>query len=414
MSRPLADALAEVVGAARTLGALDVAIEVAVGRVLARPVLSRTTLPPWDNAGMDGYALRSDDIASASAERPARLRVLETIRAGSSPTFAISAGTAARVMTGAPVPSGADTVVRVEDTDGGESEVRVKNPRDRNRNVRPKGEDARAGDELLPVGSEITPWSVGALAAAGVGRVEVYRAPRVAILSTGDELTSLEEADDAVAGRKIIASNTYALTAMARHAGAEVTSLGIARDEPDALAAAMAEARDADLLITTGGVSVGAFDYARGAFESIGGTIHFWRIRMRPGAQLAFGTLRGLRWLGLPGNPASAVVTFEVFARPLIRAMLGHGRPYRRLERATLRGEVMTNGSDDFFLRAIADAGGEGVTVRLSGGQGSHMQSGIARANALLHVPAGTSRLETGATCRIMSLTSAAYTERWM
>lgn len=404
MTLTLAAAVDVVVRAASPLDTESVPLASAANRVLAAPVLSLTELPPWDNAGMDGYAVRADDVRSASSEEPVELRVLETVRAGAFATRAVDAGAAIRIMTGAPVPAGADSVVRVEDTDGGLDRVRVLSARDVRRNVRLRGEDLRVGAEVLAARSEIAPWALGTLAAAGATTVRVYRRPRVGVLGSGDELVDLDRVDEAIAGQGIIASNSYALEALATAAGAEVVSLGIVADEEDALAAAFERARDCDLLLTTGGVSVGAYDFARSAFERVGGKLAFWRVRMRPGAQLGFGALDSTLWLGLPGNPASAVVTFEVFARPVIRRMLGHVHAFRALSHAHLGEPVTTTGGATFFLRATAGREEGALVARLSGGQGSHVQSAIARANALLVVPDGVSRLARGDPCQLLPL----------
>lgn len=396
MTLALAEAVDIVLRAAAPLAAEDVALDRAPPRVLAEPVLSRTELPPWDNAGMDGYAVRGADIRGATPDSPIALKVLETVRAGAFASREVGPGTAIRIMTGAPVPRGADSVVRVEDTDAGLDAVAVRGDRDAGRNVRPRGEDLRRGDEVLPAGAEIFPWASGALAAAGAATVRVHRRPRVAILGSGDELVGLDRIEEAIHGTRIIGSNGYALEALVRDAHADVVSSHIVPDDAGALAEAIERARGCDLLITTGGVSVGAFDFAREAFERAGGRIAFWRVRMRPGAQLGFGTLGSMCWLGLPGNPASAVVTFEVFARPLLRKMLGHTEPFARMVHVRPGEEVTTSGGATFFLRAALSWEDGSLVARLSGKQGSHVQSAIARANALLVVPEGVTRLAAG------------------
>lgn len=404
MTIGIGEAIGVVMRAASRLDVADVAIADAVGRVLAEPVRSLTELPPWDNAGMDGYALHGSDVSRASREAPVALEVIETVRAGSFPTLAVARGQATRIMTGAPVPAGADCVIRVEDTDGGVTRVRVHATRDVGRNIRPRGEDLRKGDVVLPAGASLRPWMVGTLAAAGAATVRAHRRPRVAILGGGDELVALDALDRAIAGQAIVASNGYALAALAQAAGAEVVPLGIVPDDVAALAEAFARARECDILLTTGGVSVGAFDYARDAFERVGGRVEFWRVRMRPGSQLTFGTLGTLAWLGLPGNPASALVTFEVFALPMIRAMLGHDRCFRPVRTARLAEPVTTGGGATYLLRATLEAGDGRDIVRLSGRQGSHVQSSIARANALLIVPEDAATLEAGAACLVLPL----------
>ncbi|MGH7638700.1 MAG: molybdopterin molybdotransferase MoeA, partial [Gemmatimonadaceae bacterium] len=294
------------------LPAVEVPIGEALGRVLAEDVVSPLALPPWDNASMDGYALRAEDIVGASAATPAILGVVGTIAAGASADrVVVGRGEAVRIMTGAPVPPGADTVVRVEDSDGGEVRVRITSDRDAGRNIRPRGEDVAAGAPVASRGEELRPGQIGFLAAVGRSRLSVVRRPRVAVLASGDELVEVERFDEVVArgGGRIVSSNSYALEAAVRAAGADVIALGVVRDDPDALRARIADC-DCDLLITTGGVSVGAFDHTRRVITELGGEgVHrFWRVRIRPGAPTGFGVVRGTPWLGLPGNPVSALV----------------------------------------------------------------------------------------------------------
>jgi molybdopterin molybdotransferase len=367
-------------------------------------------LPPWDNAGMDGYAVRASDVAGASESTPVTLPVSGTIAAGMIASRALDPGTAARIMTGAPIPEGADSVIRVEDTDGGIDRVLILSTRDAGRNVRPRGEDLRANSVVLEKGHEIPPWAVGPIAAAGVPRVEVHRRPGVAILSSGDELTSLDDLAPALEGRKIVSSNSYSLASLVRDAGGDVTDLGIVADNEDAMLAAMEAARGHDLLLTSGGVSVGAFDYTRQAFSRLGGRTVFWRVGMRPGSQLAFGTLGEMLWLGLPGNPASAVVAFEVFARPVLRVMAGHTAVFRQFEHGVVGEDVGTTGGATFLLRARRQRLDDGTqSVFLSGRQGSHVQSSIARSDCLLVVPEGTAHLAGGSECVVLPLGSGRY-----
>lgn len=368
----------------------------ATGRVLAEDVRSPLALPPWDNASMDGYAVRATDVRGASPANPKALRVAGTIAAGASSGHPLQAGEALRIMTGAPVPSGADSVVRVEDTDGGTATVHVTSDRDALRNIRARGEDVRKDDVVAAVGTQLFPAHIGLLASVGRAQAKVYRRPRVAVLSSGDELVDVDRFDEVLAAAKIVSSNTYTLEAAVREAGGVPVSLGVVGDDPVALRERLSGC-DCDLLLTSGGVSVGAFDYTRQVLSELGATMKFWRVRIRPGAPLGFGMLGGIPWLGLPGNPVSAMVTFELFARPALRRMQGHALLFRRAVSVRV-GEVVTIAAPrTHFLRAIVTPTADGgYTARLTGPQGSGLLTSMARANALLIIPAERARVEAG------------------
>ena len=360
----------------------------ALGRVLATAVISPITLPPWTNSAMDGYAVRGTDIDAASANTPVVLPVIETIAAGRFATRPLAAGEAFRIMTGAPLPEGADTVVRVEDTDAGTDRVEIRDARDARRNIRPRGEDLHAGDVVLHAGELIGAAQLGVLASVGATAVDVYRRPRVAIIGSGDELVDLDRFHEVLAGRKIVSSNSYTLHALVRAAGGEPVNIGVAEDTPAALRELLERTTGCDLILTSAGVSVGELDYTRLALEQLGANMHFWKVRMRPGAPLGFGLLRGTPWLGLPGNPVSAMVTFELFARPVIRRMLGHSRLFRRPVQVVLDEPVSIGARLMHFLRAIITPEADGrVHARLTGPQGSGILTSMSRANALLIVP---------------------------
>ncbi len=394
----VSEAVARVTGGIQPVGIESVDLLDSLGRVMVGDAVAPYTLPHWDNSAMDGYAVRGADIEGASSESPVRLHVLETVAAGVMPSRSVVKGTATRIMTGAPIPKGADSVVRVEDTDGGEVEVLIRDARDAMRNVRPRGEDFAKGSVVMEAGTAIGPAQIGILSSLGMARVEVYKKPRVAILGSGDELVELERFDQVLAGRKIVSSNSYALTAAVRLAGGEAIRLGNAADTPESLRELLQRAREvADFIVTTAGASVGAFDYTRDVLASLGATMDFWRVRMRPGAPVAFGSLGTTPWLALPGNPVSAVVTFDLFARPVIRLMMGHTSVFRRPVRVRL-GETVTTGARlTHFLRAIVSETKEGeLLARLTGPQGSAILTSVARANALLIVPEGVNRVAEG------------------
>jgi molybdopterin molybdotransferase len=389
----VAEASASILADIRPLAIERLPLLDALGRVLAGPVIAPLTLPPWDNSAMDGYAVRASDVASVTSSSPAVLTVVESVAAGAFPSREVTAGTAIRIMTGAPIPDGADTVIRVEDTDGGLEHVVVRNARDAQKNVRPRGEDFHRGAVVLDCGSTIGAAQIGVLASV----VEVHRRPRVAILGSGDELVDLDRFSEALAGRKIVSSNSYAVHALVRAAGGEPLNLGVSRDDPQELRERLEGVTGCDLLVTTAGVSVGEFDYTREVLTSLGAEMKFWKVRMRPGAPIGFGTLRDIPWIGLPGNPVSTMVTFDLFVRPVLRRMLGHARLFRRPVTVTLEEPVSIGARLTHFLRAIVTPQGDGaLTARLTGGQGSGILTSMSRANALLIVDESRQRIEAG------------------
>ncbi len=383
----------------------EVALEHSLGRVLARDVVSPVSLPPRDNASMDGYAVIAADIRHAAATRPVRLTVIGTIAAGGAPTRRVERGEAVRIMTGAYVPQGADTVVRVEDTDAGEEIVSVLDGRDAERNIRARGEDVREAHVVMRAGTAIGAAHVGVLASVGCRAPFVHKRPRVAILATGDELVPVERFGEVLAGDRIVSSNSYALAAAVRAAGGEPVQLGIARDDPHALASRLRDAEGCDLVLTSGGVSVGDFDYTRGVVSALGGMLSLWRVRMRPGAPLGFGRVFGVPWLGLPGNPVSALVTFELFGRPLLRTLGGHARPHRRTIAVMLAEPITIGAPLTHFLRAVLERGAnDALVARLTGAQSSGMLTSMSSADALLVVPPDVAELDAGTVLRALPL----------
>jgi molybdopterin molybdotransferase len=390
----VADAVARIVAEVRALGLVKRPLLDAYGSVLAADAVAPVTLPPWDNSAMDGYALRSADLARV----PVTLRVIESVAAGRFPTRAVGAGEATRIMTGAAVPGGADTVVRVEDTDGGTVSVEVRDARDSGKNVRPRGEDIMEGRVAIAAGTPLGAAQIGVLASLGFAEVEVVRAPRVAIVTSGDELVELDGFDQVRAGRKIVSSNGYALQALVRAAGAEPVYVGIALDTPESLRALLEKARSCDMILTSAGISVGEHDYMRGVLDEMGAEMKFWRVRMRPGAPIGFGLLDGKPWIGLPGNPVSTLVTFELFARPAILRLRGHRKLFRRPVPVVLEEPVTTGAELTHFLRAIVTVRDRRSTARLTGPQSSGILTSMSNANALLVVPPGRRSVGAGET----------------
>jgi molybdopterin molybdotransferase len=394
------EAAERITTAVAPLASERVALDEALGLVLAEDVRSPITLPHWDNSAMDGYAIHGDDVQGASDAAPVTLPVAETIAAGAFASRPLARGEAMRIMTGAPLPKGADTVVRVEDTDAGLERVRVLKDRDVRKNVRHRGEDIREGEIALPRGLAIGAAQVGVLASVGQATVMAHRRPRVAILGSGDELVDIEEFNLVKRGERIVSSNRHTLEALVRLNGGVPIALGHAKDTLADVTALLerAVASKPDLIVTSAGVSVGEHDHTRTAVEQMGTALDFWRVRMRPGAPLGFGRVRDVPWIGLPGNPVSAMVTFELFVRPAIRRMLGHARVHRTPVRVTLEEPVSIGAKLTHFYRAIVTPRADGqLGAKLTGPQGSGILTSMSMANALLIVPEESTTIPAGA-----------------
>ncbi|MBX3173474.1 MAG: molybdopterin molybdotransferase MoeA [Gemmatimonadaceae bacterium] len=395
------EAATRIAASVAPLGVLRAPLNSALGAVLAEDAVSPITLPHWDNSAMDGYAVLAADIAGASESSPRELPVVGSIAAGARAERALVPGEAMQIMTGAPLPAGADTVVRVEDTDGGTARVRVLKDRDAGKNIRRAGEDVHAGAVAIPAGTPIGAAQIGVLASIGFSEVPIHRRPRVAILGSGDELVDLDRFDEVRAGNRIVSSNRHTLEALVRLNGGEPLSLGHAADTLEAVTALLerAAALKPDLIITTAGVSVGEHDHTRTAVEALGTKLDFWRVRMRPGAPLGFGRVRDIPWIGLPGNPVSAMVTFELYVRPAIRRMLGHRRVHRQPVRVVLEEPVSIGAKLTHFYRAIVAPRADGTLgARLTGPQGSGILTSMSLANALLIVPEDSGTVPAGET----------------
>ncbi len=386
------EALEAVLARFQPLEPEEVPILQALDRVLAEDIVAGEDLPPFANSAMDGYAVRGEEVALARRDAPVRLRVIGEVAAGMAPTVRVEPGTAVRIMTGAPMPPGADTVVPFEWTDeAGPAEerepgwVRILSPVAPGANVRAAGEDVRQGERVLERGTRLRPQEVGLLAALGRPFVRVTRRPRVAILATGDELV---EPGEPLAPGKIRNSNAYSNYAQVLKYGGEPIRLPIARDRFDELSARIDEglAARVDLFLTSGGVSVGEFDLVKKVLASRG-KISFWRVRMQPGRPMAFGEIDGVPLLGLPGNPVSSMVAFILFVRPVLLKMQGQ-RALRLPEvTATLLEDARAQPDRPRFLRAIVEQEEGRFTARLTGPQGSGILSSMVRANGLAVIP---------------------------
>ena len=393
--------LAEILAAARPLDPVEVSLAAAAGHTLAGPVLARVDIPVFDNSAMDGFAIRFADVESASADAPVILRVVADLPAGTELDPALAEGETARIMTGSPLPTAADTVVPFEDTVGGLEDslheaVVVVAPRALGAHVRRRGGDAHAGDEIVPAGTLLGPLQLAAAAAAGVPRVTVARRPRVVVLSTGTELA---EPGTALRRGQIPESNSVLLSELAREAGADVVHVGSVGDDEADFRAVLSSAVGADVVITSGGVSAGAYEVVKNALGS-DAAISFVKVAMQPGKPQGFGVLPGgALFFGLPGNPVSSAVSFETFVRPTLLALQGRTAIHRPLLRLPAsEGWSTPPGRRQYLPAAIDRTDPARWTVRpaTAGGSGSHLAGGLARAEAYAVVAAELSRVEPG------------------
>jgi molybdopterin molybdotransferase len=385
-----------------------------LGRVLAEDVYSPFNVPPRDNSAMDGYAVRSADTRVASRNRPRILRVVDTVAAGTVCRCRVEPGTAIRIMTGAPLPEGADSVVRFEDTDetlrpGPSAEIGILKEVKAGWDIRRAGEDILKASLVLSQGMVISPSEVGVLASLGRQAVKVVRRPRVAILATGDELVDVGQP---LPDGKIYNSNSYSLAALVSYYGGIPEVLGIARDSEDSLVACLRKGLTADMLLTSGGVSLGDYDVVKDVLSKRG-EIGFWTVRMKPGKPLAFGMIkevsktgagREIPHLGLPGNPVSSMITFELFARPAILKMMGRKDLARPLIEAVIEDAVVNNDGRRIFARVVVSKRGEQYFARLTGPQGSGVLTSMAQANGLAIIPEDREGVAAGDKVRVMML----------
>lgn len=404
-------ALEQVLAQVQPLPAEETPILEALGQVLAEDVCAQIDVPPLDNSAMDGYAVRAVDVAGAGEARPVLLRVIANLAAGQTTDVIVTEGTTVRIMTGAPLPMGADAVVQFEHTDeGGRAHPRpeagrhetvvIHRPATPGLNVRRAGEDIRAGQIVLRQGTTLRPAEVGVLASLGYIRISVHRRPLVAVLSTGDELVPLGQP---LGPGQIYNSNSYSIAAQVKRTGGIPLLLGIARDRPDDLVAKLRQGLGADLLITSGGVSMGDFDVVKDVLAAEG-EVTFWRVRMKPGKPLAFGRIGEVPHLGLPGNPVSSMVTFETFARPAILKLMGRTN-YRKpsVEAVLLQGAKNTD-RRRVYLRAIVEKQGDQYVASLTGPQGSGILTSMALANALAVLPEDTAEVRPGDRVQVLML----------
>ena len=387
------------------LGVERVPILDALGRVIAEEIRSPRDIPGFDNSAMDGYAVRAADVARASASNPARLRVLGTVAAGAMPATGVETGAAMRTMTGAPVAQGADAIVPVEQTRADGDWVEILSAAEPHAFVRPRGEDLREGELVMEPGKRLGAADLGMLASLNRSMIEVYRAPRVAIMTTGDELVDV---DQRPAGAQVVNSSAYALAGAVREAGGQTAILKVARDRPEEIRARLAEAFAFDAALTTGGVSVGQFDHVKGALDELGLRQIFHGVAQRPGRPLKFGLVGGRPIFGLPGNPVSTMVCFYLYARPALLKM--GGRRDLGLPRVAVRCAVDIRTAKDLteFVRVRLRREGGEFYATPTGNQGSGILSSLSRADALLIGPADATVLKAGAQATVLVLSAEA------
>jgi molybdopterin molybdotransferase len=378
------EALDRILSHVQPLGSEKVSLLEALGRVMAEDIYAKRNIPPLDNSGMDGYAVKYADIRNASKGRPIQLKVVEDLPAGSVSTKRLGKGQAIRIMTGAPIPKGADTVVPVEETEKKDGFVSIFKAVPPGVHIRRAGEDVKKGDCILSRGSFIRPAEVGMLASVGRSFISVYQRPLVAILCTGEELVDV---DGGLNGVKIVSSNSYTLAAQVKDCGAVPIQLGIVGDRKEEIREKLHQGIRADVLISSAGVSVGDYDFVKDALKDLGMKMVFWRVAMKPGKPLAFGTINGKPVFGLPGNPVSSMVSFEQFVRPSLLKMMGHRLLFRPTVEAVLKQGIEKRPGKRYFIRGFVSLEKDQYFVTTTGEQGSGILRSMVRANGLIVIP---------------------------
>jgi molybdopterin molybdotransferase len=378
------EALHKILSSIQPLGLEKVQLLESLGRIIGEDIYAKRDIPPLDNSAMDGYALRFEDIRESSKDHPVRLEVIEDLPAGFVSKKTIEKGQAIRIMTGAPIPKGADTVVPVEETRKEHGFTFILKAASLGENIRRSGEDVKKGERVISKGDLIRPAEVGMLASVGRSSVLIYQKPLIAILCTGDELVDV---DENLEESKIISSNSYTLAAQVKDCGAVPVQLGIARDRKEEIREKLRQGTRADVLISSAGVSVGDYDFAKDALSDLGMEMAFWQISMKPGKPLAFGTIQGKPVFGLPGNPVSSMISFEEFVRPSLLKMMGHREVLRPVVEAILQEEIRKTAGRRHFIRAFVSFKEGSYFATTTGDQGSGILMSMLKANGLIMIP---------------------------
>jgi molybdopterin molybdotransferase len=395
------EALDKVLSYTQPLGSEKVSILEALGRVCAEDTSANRDIPPFDNSAMDGYAVRSEDIQNASSSHPARLEVIEDLPAGFISKKKLKKGQAIRIMTGAPVPEEADAVVPVEDTRKEDRFALIFRATLPGEHIRKAGEDVKKGEWVISVGDLIDPAEIGMLASLGRSFVAVYQRATVAILCTGEELVDV---DGDLSGIRIVSSNSYSLAAQVKDCGAIPIQLGIARDRKEEIKEKLLQGLRADVLISSAGVSVGDYDFVKDVLGDLGVEIVFWKVAMKPGMPVVFGTVQGKPVFGLPGNPVSSMVSFEQFVRPSLLKMMGHRKLFRPVIDAILREDIQKRPGRRHFIRAFVSLEKGQYFVTPTGAQGSGILKSMVKAKGLMVIPEDREIVKAGERVKVQLL----------
>ncbi len=398
------DALNQILESISPLGLEKVNILEAQGRILGEDIYSGRNIPPRDNSAMDGFVLRCADTRGAAKTQPAVFKIIEDIPAGYTPQKILTERCAARIMTGAPIPGGGDAVVRKEDVAVEGSELFVFAEVPEGRDIRRAGEDVTAGELVIPRGEVVRPAEIGMMASLGRSFVYVFQQPLVAVIATGNELSDLDEPPSEFS---IVNSNSYSLAAQVRDCGGRALMLGLARDTREDVYAKFEAALRADVIISSGGVSVGDYDLVKEVMQEAGNQMRFWQVAMKPGKPFAFGFLQGKPLFGLPGNPVSSMISFEQFVRPALLKMMGHRRIFRKLIKATLLEDIKKKPGLTHLIRAQITLEDREYRAGTTGEQGSGILKSMVRANGLIVLPETIATAKKGEEVMVMLLDSS-------